>query len=247
MKRDHNAAWLRKLATDTQREKLRRARAAVDEARDARRTARARARFACKKARGAVTLWVVRERERLRVEIERLRSDLRKQIDARRASVRKCCGPDKRRTREEHDAKVAATRETLEQLRQEHRRARIWTKPDDRAKPARATRLEQARQRYAESNDAVEANLSPDELIVWRKVHQRIQPSSRASRLEQFQHWLHDHAGEVGRILEEDAQHWLQKALKDQARERKGLRSTRGKSARELAELVRGELDAVPF
>lgn len=236
-----NAKWLQKLARDTQRERLRRARAAVVDARRDKRTAAARARLTCKRARAAAILWIVRERERVRAAIEQLRLELKKRIDAKRASVRKCCSSDKQRTRAAHDAKIAETRAALEQLREEHKRARIWSKPDTLGKP-RARRGELAQ----EDNDKVEANLSADELTVWRKVRKQVPAATaRVSRLEQFQHWLHDHAGEVARILEEDAQRAYREAVRNEARERKALRNTR--SPRELAEYVRAELADVPF
>jgi hypothetical protein len=238
-----NAKWLQKLARDTQRERLRRARAAVVDARKDKRTAAARARLTCKRARASAILWIVRERDRVRAAIEQPRLELRRRIDAKRAGVRKCCSSDKQRTRAAHDAKIAETRAALEQLREEHKRARIWSKPDTLGKPRAAARRGELAQ---EDNDKVEANLSPDELTVWRKVRKSVPAATaRVSRLEQFQHWLHDHSGEVARILEEDAQRAYREAVRNEQRERKALRNTR--TPRELAEYVRAELADVPF
>jgi NAD dependent epimerase/dehydratase family enzyme len=142
--------------------------------------------------------------------------------------------------RAQADAHVKAARDALEALRVEHRRERAWTRPTGTttATPAKVAR--------AESDHAVEVNLTPDELIVWRQVKRKIHASARMSRTEAFAHWLHDHSGEVARMLEADAERGYREALKREKRERQELKEAM-RSPVKMRELVHAELDAVPF
>jgi hypothetical protein len=240
------AAWVRKAAAEAARARLQRARAAVREAAAAKRSAVSRARQTCSAARVATREWVARARLEVRAEVERLRLELREHIAAKRAAVRACCGPDKARARAEADERIAAARAALEQLRGERKTERIWSKREP-LKPAQ--RRQRAREQKAETDHDLEADLSPDELIVWRAVRTRIAPASaRMSKLEGFRHWLHDHQGEVARLLEQDAQRQYAAAVKREKEERAQLaqfrRTMRKASDRELRDYVVAELDA---
>jgi hypothetical protein len=72
----------------------------------------------------------------------------------------------------------------------------------DGRRAAAITRAERAR----EVEDEAERNIDAELLPIWRKMKNKIVPSSRMSRTEAFMHWVHDHQGEVYRILEEQAQ-----------------------------------------
>lgn len=50
-------------------------------------------------------------------------------------------------------------------------------------------------ERLAESNAEVEANLSPREIVVWRKIRPFIKGSGRQTRTEAFQKHIHDSGG----------------------------------------------------
>jgi len=233
--------WLRQLARETDRARLVRAREAVRAARTARRTARARARELCASARQAFKAWRTKRRAWLAAELTRIRERVRAETEQRRARVARCCGKEQReRVRAAGDAAIAAALEALEQLREEKRRERTWTRKD-----SAAPGLARVRERKAESDHEVEANLSPDELIVWKRVKREIKGTPRMSRLEAFQHWAHDHGAEVAQYIADDAEAYYARAVRDEQRERE--RAHKPRTDRQLARDVRAELDAVPF
>lgn len=60
-----------------------------------------------------------------------------------------------------------------------------------------------ARERLAESDDAVRAELPPELLPVWERVKRTIRETGYASRVECFLDWVHDHSAEVARYQAE--------------------------------------------
>jgi hypothetical protein len=236
------ARWLRKLARETDRARLARARGAVQQARAAKRSARARALAACRRARTHFRRWLTGQRAALRKRIESLRARLKAETATRRARIQACCGKTERqRARAAGDAAIARARAELAELLKERRRERVWSRPN----PLKGAAL--GRTRAQESDHSVAVNLTPDELIVWGKVKAKIHGTDRMSRTEAFQHWMHDHRGEVARILAQDADEAYQRAVRNEAKERQRMRSAR--SDRQLASYVARELAAgdVPF
>jgi hypothetical protein len=196
----------------------------------------------CRRARAAFKAWRTKRRAWLRAELERVRARVRAETETRRARVGRCCGRDQRaRVRAEGDAKVAAAVADLVQLREERRRERTWTRRDTPAPGLARARGE----KRAESDSEVEANLGPDELIVWQRVKRTIKATPRMSRTEAFAHWMHDHSAEVAQYLADDADAYYERAVRDEARERARMHKPR--SDRELARYVGAELEAVPF
>jgi DNA-binding protein H-NS len=238
-----HSTYLRKLARETDRTRLVRARAAVREARSHKRTARQRARKLCERARIAFRRWRSRSRVELKKQIAALRAELVTTTARRRARVQACCGRSARaRARAAGDAAIAKARGELAQLLDERKRERTWSgRGVLRPAPLKA------RERAQESDHAVEVNLTPDQLTVWRKVKAQIHGSARMSRTEAFEHWLHDHSADVGRILAQDAEEAYQRAVRDEVKERGRGRSKR--SDAQLASYVAAELGrgAVPF
>jgi hypothetical protein len=248
-KRASHAAYLRKLADETVRERLARARDGVKAAQAHKRTATRRARETCAAARLATRAWIVKARRELAVEIEQLRGELRDRIAHKREAVRACCGPDRARVRAEADQQIDAKRAELEQLKDERRRERTWSKPDKRTPSQRRARVREQRQ---ESEHDVTSDLSPDELVVWQAVRSKIPAGNdRISRLERFRHWLHEHQGEVIRILDDDAERQVNEAIEREQIERQEARAfKRGMhkaTDRELRDYVAADLEAVPF
>jgi hypothetical protein len=234
-------AWLRKIARDTDRKRMKLARDAVRSAREFKRTARARARKACLKARTAFRRWVKAQRAALQKRIAQLRAQLKARIATRRVKLAACCGREERaRTRAEADARVLLARAELAELQLARKRERIWSKRDPHAAPI-ATRAD----KRGEADHQVEVNLSPDELIVWQRVKGKVRGSDRMSRTEAFQHWLHEHSADVHRILIEHAEREVERAIRDEYKERQRAKSSR--SDRELSRYLASELEAVPF
>jgi hypothetical protein len=238
---DTQRRWLARMAREADREALRRLRLGVRAARTHRRTAVRRAREACKNARLAVKSRVIADRERTRAAVERLRAKLRERIASERQKVRDCCSTDRQAVKAAAAEKIERARAELAELKSRRAREQLWA----RKGPA-LTRAD----RKSESDSAVEAELSPDELIVWRKVKGQIKPRARMSRHEAFTHWLHEHAGEVAQILSDDADRELARLTRDEARQRKamtGYRSLKPTELRRRVARVVDDLADVPF
>lgn len=189
--------WLLKMAREADRERLRRARAALKQARELKRSSRLRAREACKAARVAVRDWAKAERVRVREDVARLRLEAKNAIAQRREHARTTCSTGRLEV-QTLDTEVKGARATLVSEREQARLQRIWSGKGKA--PTGAARAREVRQ---ESDDEVRGNLSGDELYVWERVKSKIKPRDRMSRLEAFQHWMHEHGGEVARILEQ--------------------------------------------
>lgn len=239
---DKHQSYLRKLATETARERLRRARQAVKDARAARRGAKAHAQQACMDARRTLREWRVSEKARVKAEIARLRSELAEGIAQRRARVAECCGPDKARAREEGNQLVAGTRAELAELLEAQRLERIWKGKGKAGKaPASSTR----RDARAESDHEVEVNLTPEQLIVWKRVKGKIKPGHRRSRTEAFLEWMHDHSADVARIHADEAERQVREAVKHEAEQRKALEGMPRASMAKLREYLSTGLEAL--
>lgn len=216
--------YLRKLAAETARERLRRAKLNVRDARASRRVARTRAMEACKQARKDLREWSTTERVRVRLEIARLREQLRLGIEERRARVRQCCGSDRASVRAEADKLVAGTRQQLAELLDERRRERVWTRKGSTSRTTATTSSLSAAEQRAESDHEVEANLSPDQLLIWSKVKAKIKGSARRSRTEAFLEWMAENGSDVARILEAEAVAAEKAAIREEAEARKVVR-----------------------
>lgn len=231
--------WLRKVARELDRARLKRARENVRAARKAKQQATRRARAVCARARRLFRRWVARERVELRRRIAEMRAQLKTESERRRKRVKACCSREHAASvRAQHDTRINELRAQLE------RETRLQTDLKRRKlehPPAGNVRKE----RRAESDHEVEVNLSPDELIVFRRVRKLIQPTDRMSRTESFQHWAHEHSAEVARILADDAEQAYQRAVREEAKQRKQLKKTLPKA--QLAAYVREQLADVPF
>jgi hypothetical protein len=216
--------YLRKLAASTARERLGKARQAVRDARLAKREAHGRATQACRSARLTLREWSATERARVKAAIARLREELRSGLEERRAKVRECCGADRAKVREAATAHVTRTRAQLAELMDERRRERIWSGQATKGTRSRH-RVTTAAEQKAESDHEVEVNLSPDQLLVWRQMKDRIQPSARRSRTEVFLEWLAENGPDVARILEAEAEAAYKQALRDETQARKDAKA----------------------
>lgn len=242
--RKSETAWLRKLAKDTAREQLRRARLAVRDAKAAKRAARTRANETCAAARVALKEWRTTERERVRLEIARLRAELRSGLEERRERVRKCCGPDRLQVRAESDSRIAAMRAALAAMLDERRRERTWSGKAKAGAPSSASSGTARRERREEGDHDVEVNLSPDQLLVWREVKGRIKATPRMSRTEAFLQWMHDHSADVARIVSAEAEKAYKQAVREEAAHR-AMASNPPQSESKLREYISTGLEAI--
>ena len=114
----------------------------------------------------------------------------------------------------------------------------------DRAAVARA-----AVERAHESDDEVRNNL-PDELhAVWEARASKTKPSERRTRTEAFLEWAHDHPADVQTLMTRALERDIAKLERDEAAQRRELKSWQTARARSARELRNEHLAAamVPF
>jgi hypothetical protein len=229
--RNWKARIRRELARDLRladRKRLADLRAAIVEARRARRAALAAIVADCKAAR-------VEARERAK----RLREELR---DARREgarSLRQSCSTRRSSARAEHELELDKRRQQYAIAADEQRAERAVS---DRSAPAKRRSASEAR---GESDEAVEANLPADLVPVWRVMKRTIRAGPRTSRTEAFLEWAQENPDEVWSLIARLAAEKLEKMQRDQAKlEREMSRATRYKRSPE--QLAR-DLAEVPF
>jgi hypothetical protein len=221
---------LERAAREADRERLKRARRALQQAKADRRSSIRRARDLCKAAKAALAKWRREARKQLRAEVVALREQarrwpreqraaLRQEIDRRRSQVCGMCVTGRKSARLRGTEAVKAAKRRLADEKAAQAREKLWAKRTPIGTPKGAAKAVEKRR---ESDSDVEANLSPDELTVWRSVKARVKGSPRMSRLEAFQHWLHEHGAEVAELLERKAEAELRKlsAEEQQARKR---------------------------
>ncbi len=240
--------WLRSMVEHTGRARLELARGRVREARDAKRSALRRAREVCREARASTRTWAAAARAELRERIAHMRAELAAEIEERRARVRECYGPERAKVRAEHDERIGIMRAELEELMRDRSLERVWSKPIKANAQQRARRKAEQRD---EENDAVEAELSADELTVWRRVRRKIpKGTAHGSTVEHFRRWLHENTADVEHILSEQAERELREAIKHEERERRELAQLRrvvDRDQQRARDYVRDSLDHVPF
>lgn len=152
-------------------------------ARKTRRAARARARVICRDAKAAVRAWVKRERELLRTETAK-----------RRANTCTICAA----------AKGLAGKAALAEYHAKHAVDRQAAIVRGLAGPAKKQAIKGAvlaAERRAHLEHEATVDLTPDELVVFKAVRNKLRPNERMSLREAFDHWVHEHNGDVHTIL----------------------------------------------
>jgi hypothetical protein len=157
-------------------------RAAVKAARAHRKDAAAAARAECKADRAAVSARVQAERVR---ELAALKV---RGVDARAAARAACVA-----RRAAVGGTLAEARAALAAEKREQAELRRIEAGNRAARPKRASRKERA----SESDDAVRAELEPEELALWDRVGRSIKASPGMSRAEAFRRYVEQHPEEV--------------------------------------------------
>ena len=167
------------------------------------------------------------DRQRLTADARARREALRDALRAERLALRGSCATKLSDARAATDAAIEEARKTAMQLQRLKQAART---------PAQQHAAERARVRRAyqiqESDNAVEANLSPELLPAWRARKARTKGSKAMSRTEAFLQWVHDHPAEATRYYLEDIDRRIASMpeqteaeyLEEQAQQRKRLR-----------------------
>jgi hypothetical protein len=213
------------------REKLRRLRDAVRDAKKSRTVKRRAVAANCRDARKRFTARAKKARERLNTSIRRTREQARTVCELARGEVQR-----------DGLAHIERAINALEGERATQRQLKAWTRP--KVCPARPGK---ARERQQESDCEVQANIDePGLRIVWEHVKARIKPGKRRSRTEAFYEWVAEHPSEVYEIQERDAE----RAIAELERQERQLASTVKKATRyrkKSAEELRVILADVPF
>ena len=104
-----------------------------------------------------------------------------------------------------------------------------------------------ARERRAESDDEVRANIPRELHAVFERVKRGLPRKDRASRTEVFLEWVAEHGAEVAEIQADEDFRGLQALQREERRLAKSLRAPRGKRSIERLRAELAELDDVPF
>lgn len=126
---------------------------------------------------------------------------LREAIRNERAALRGSCSL-------RLDQARAATAKAIDEARSsamELDRLRKVTRTPAQQSAAERARLRGA-ERIRESDDEVRRNLPDDLAHVWERVKGRIKGTARTTRTERFLDWVHDHAAEVARMVNDRAE-----------------------------------------
>lgn len=247
--------WVRKMAAETARHQLRRARDRVRDAGAHKRSATRRAAEVCRQARVSARIGITRARKETRDGIAKLRDRLRRLVAGKRARVAQCCGPDKCAARVEADKQIARARAELAELRAAKKTERIWQRPDKILHGVGSIkRKQQGEREMRRARESFETDASDEEKLIFRKARKygfSAGPHARLSELEQLHQWMADNPRDVARILSEEAEKQYREAVRDEVKQRKEARALartiKKMPARELAERVRAELTDVPF
>jgi hypothetical protein len=71
-----------------------------------------------------------------------------------------------------------------------------------------------------ESDSAVEQNISPDLLPVWRRVKRKIKAKPNMSRTEVFEHWVMENQGDVQIMINEEAEAGVAELVRQEQEQR---------------------------
>jgi hypothetical protein len=141
---------------------------------------------------------------------------------AKRIELRDQCRADKLAAR-------AAGRSEVELRRGKLRTERAFEKKMKGYERPRALRST-SKERRAESDDEVRANLPADMVRVFDAVRKQIKGSPRKTRTEAFLEWAEENPGEVFEVMQHDADRYLAQLLAEQdqiQREQRGGRRRR--------------------
>lgn len=193
--RAHYLSEARRWVQQKDREKLKKLRAAIAEAKKRQREAHKRVVEQCKLNRARLQAKVDdyrrQERERINAEVEELRQAARRTCELRKASVRKA-GLSVRAQRK---AELDAERHLQRELRQ----------TEAHAKRSHAHHKRSAREVARESDDEVRANIDPDLVPVFDRVRKSVKANPRMSRTEAFLHYVEENPQEVIQLQQQSA------------------------------------------
>lgn len=159
----------------------------------------------------------------------------------KRATARSACSTAIEKARARGDAEVVAALDALADERALQRAGRSL------AKAAKSSSRMTARERRAESDDEVRANIPRELHAVFERVKRGLPRKDRASRTEVFLEWVAEHGAEVAEIQADEDFRGLQALQREERRLAKSLRAPRGKRSIERLRAELAELDDVPF
>jgi hypothetical protein len=149
---------------------------------------------------------------------------------------------------------IEAEQEKMRDRMERHRmEAGLHTKAGQRA--ASQLRSRQRSESQAESDDAVEQEIDPSLVPVWRLVKRRFVDTPKMSRAEAFQHWVDENPEEVLVLQERGAmptERELERRQWTEEAQERAERARREEAEHELFETepeepVEGDIEDVPF
>lgn len=208
------------------RDRLKRLKVALREARDARRRRVADLRALCKA-----------EKVRLREKVQQLKQELREARAALRGR-RSSCSTEIVAARVEGVQTVGQARAAYEGERAEQKRTRSIE---------RAWKKTTAAERRGESDDEVRGNLPPELVPVFERMKRGIRPTDRASRTEVFLDWVHRNSATVERLLNEEHERSMRALEAEERALRREAKKAARYNPRRGADALAADLSAIPF
>jgi hypothetical protein len=152
-------------------------------------------------------------------ELARIRNEI---ADARAGQVQACAIRREQAIQEAKGQKDEAARvlEAERAHRREMRRIIAW----DRAEKKKGTKTAGKIARLQESDEAVERDIPPELVPLWRRVKGRIRGGERISRAEAFLHYAHENPDEVLAIVEADVDKTIAELEKKERDARRALK-----------------------
>jgi len=183
----------RRLLADLKRDQATRHRATIARMRREERDAKVARRSALERAREFCTVNAQEAREiadRAYAKAKELALVARR---ATKAAAAEGCTLAKQHVRDEADHRIAHVKREREETQRFRAELARLERGDRERNRARST----AGERRAESNQAVEVNLDPSLVPLWRRVRKSIKGTPRKSRTEAFLHYVEEHPDEL--------------------------------------------------
>lgn len=203
--------------------------------RDRRKALTVKVRAQCHRAR-------LRGRELRRRRREEARDALKRELQEMRQAERNRCQLRLERVKAESEtARERAARELRERARAEQHASKLERHRD------KHRREQQAREKRAESDDEVRANLEADLIPIFDKVRSRIRARPGMARTDAFLHWVEENPGEVWAMREDLAERKLAALIREEAAAAKALKKCGGRCRHQPARERRAALGEAPF
>lgn len=198
--------------------------AAVAKVKKSQRVSSAQARSLCSRRKQRAS---ARMKARRKAVLDELRAESAKLRDA----VKSVCTRDRKRIADRAGKQLRKLAEQAQARHDAFLRSRL---PTAYEKDTRSIA-----ERVSESDDAVERNIDPDLVGVWRKVKRKIKAGKFRDRTEAFEHWVHDNADDVAAMLSDEAERRTRDEVRELERQARAWRPLLSKKQLTVKDLER--------